>query len=250
MPLERLRPDVIRIHENVVNTYLIAGEDGLTLVDAGIAAHWPLLLQAIEALGRRVEDLHAVILTHAHIDHVGMAERARTEAGAEVQIHEADLDYILEGRTPPQPNPAALLRGWAGIRMFLYFLRHGVVAMPKIGAASAFADGAILPVPGRPRAIHAPGHTPGLAAVHFEDRGILCTGDALVTVDPARGRPGPQLMPAGANTDHAQALASLARLEPLAAELILPGHGLPWRGEPGSAVAAAREAAERGRGRA
>jgi len=242
MPLEHIRPEVIRIHENVVNSYLVAAEDGLTLVDAGIAAHWPLLLRAVGELGRSLDDLRAVVLTHAHVDHVGMAERARTEARAAVRIHEADLAYLLEGRSPPQPNPMALLRGWSGLRMFLYFLRHGVVSMPKIGTASGFADGAILPVPGGPRVIHAPGHTPGSAALLFEDRGVLCTGDALVTVDPARGAPGPQLMPAGANTDHAQAIASLDRFESVDAEVVLPGHGSPWRGEVRDAVAAPRKA--------
>lgn len=241
MPLEHIRLDVIRIHESVVNSYLVADDDGLTLVDAGIAAHWPLLLQALAALGRGLDELRAVVLTHAHVDHVGMAERARTQAPAEIRIHSADLDYLLAGQNPPQPNPLALLKGWTGLRMFLYFLRHGVLGMPKIGTASAFDDGEVLPVPGRPRAVHVPGHTPGSAALLFEDRGVLCTGDALVTVNPASGAAGPQLMPSGANTDDGMAKASLGRLEPLRADVVLPGHGAPWRGSPRDAVGAALE---------
>lgn len=242
MPLERLGSDVIRIHENVVNSYLVATDDGMTLVDAGIAAHWGLLVGAIHALGRDLRDLRAVLLTHAHVDHVGMADRARREAHAVVRIHEADLDFLRTGRTPPQPNPMALLAGWSGIRMFLYFLRHGVTSLPKIVDASAFGDGETVDVPGQPRAIHVPGHTPGSAALHFADRGLLCTGDALVTVDPASGTEGPRLMPAGANTDHDQALASLACLEAVPADTILPGHGRPWSGSPARAVELARAA--------
>ena len=103
-------------------------------------------------------------------------------------------------------------------------------------------DGAVLDVPGRPRAVATPGHTPGHCAIHFEQHGALFAGDALCTWNPLTGRIGAQLMPSAFNVDNAQALESLARLEGLDAQVTLPGHGEPWRERPAAAVSAARAA--------
>ena len=96
-----------------------------------------------------------------------------------------------------------------------------------IREVSTFADGQAIDVPGRPRAVHVPGHTPGMAALFLEWRRVLFTGDALVTRNPLTGRRGPQVMPRALNRDSRQAIQSLARLEELPADVVLPGHGEP-----------------------
>jgi glyoxylase-like metal-dependent hydrolase (beta-lactamase superfamily II) len=93
---------------------------------------------------------------------------------------------------------------------------------------SVFADGETLEVPGRPRAVHAPGHTPGCAALLLEGRRVLLTGDVLATRNPLTGRVGPQIMPSGLNRDTPQALRSLDLLDGVPADVLLPGHGEPW----------------------
>ena len=70
----------------------------------------------------------------------------------------------------------------------------------------------------------------GSAALLFEDRGVLVTGDVLATENGLTGRIGPQIMPDGLNEDGAQALASLDALLGIDADLLLPGHGDPWTG--------------------
>lgn len=94
----------------------------------------------------------------------------------------------------------------------------------------------------RPRAVFVPGHTEGHTAFHLGDRGILFSGDELITKDPLSRRRGPQLAPSSLNDDHDLARASLTALEGLDASLVLPGHGEPWSGTPAAAVAGAREA--------
>ena len=98
----------------------------------------------------------------------------------------------------------------------------------NLGKVSGFGDGEVLDVPGSPRVVHAPGYTGGSAAILLEDRGILFTGDVLCTHNAYTGRVGPQIMPSGLNADTPQALASLANLTGIKADVLLPGHGEPW----------------------
>jgi glyoxylase-like metal-dependent hydrolase (beta-lactamase superfamily II) len=90
--------------------------------------------------------------------------------------------------------------------------------------------------------VHTPGHTPGHCAINFEGHGALFVGDAMCTRSPISGTVGPRVMPAFTNVDNRLAFESLAALEPQQAEVILPGHGEPWRGSPAQAVEEARRA--------
>lgn len=106
---------------------------------------------------------------------------------------------------------------------------------------STFGDGETVDVPGRPRLIHAPGHTPGCSALLLEARRVLLAGDVVVTRNPLTGRTGPQVMPSAFNRDTPQALRSLDVLDPIPADLVLPGHGEPWTGTPAEAARLARK---------
>src|SRR5690348_12050438 len=62
---------------------------------------------------------------------------------------------------------------------------------------SSFAANDVLDVPGKPRAVHTPGHTPGNAALYFADQDALISGDTVITRNPLTGRAGPQICPPG-----------------------------------------------------
>jgi glyoxylase-like metal-dependent hydrolase (beta-lactamase superfamily II) len=121
-------------------------------------------------------------------------------------------------------------------------LAQGGLRPPKIDDPATFGDGAVLEVPGRPRVVQTPGHTNGHCALQFEGHGTLFAGDALCTWNPLTGRPGPQIMPAALDMSPTRCLESLARIEGIPADLLLPGHGEPWTEGAGAAVARAREA--------
>jgi glyoxylase-like metal-dependent hydrolase (beta-lactamase superfamily II) len=233
---------VHRLGNDLVNFYLIEDEGRLTLVDAGLPRHRGQLESALHSLGRTPADLEAVILTHAHSDHVGFAGRLQRDAGTPVHVHELDADMARTARAQKRERSMLpYLRNRATLQLFATFLREGGLPQ-KVAHPAPFSDGAVLDVPGHPRVVHAPGHSNGCVVFHLADRGVLLAGDVVVTRNPLTGRLGPQIMSGGFNVSSTQALDSLSRLEPLEAGVLLPGHGDPWTGAVGEAVALAREA--------
>jgi glyoxylase-like metal-dependent hydrolase (beta-lactamase superfamily II) len=232
-----------RLTNGVANFYLIEESGKLVLVDAGAPKDWALFTQAALGLGKAVGDLDAVLLTHAHTDHTGFAEHARTTTGATVWVHEHDVEMARTGKVGPRDGKtsAYLLRSAFWRTAFVLGMRGATKIIP-IKEVSGFSDGEVLDVPGSPRVVHAPGHTGGSAAILLEDRGILFTGDVLCTHNAYTGRAGPQIMPSGLNADTQQALASLANLTGIKADVLLPGHGEPWTEGVGEAIRQARAA--------
>lgn len=231
---------VHRFGANGVNFYMVVGDGGLTVVDAGFPGHWPLFTTWLHRNGWAVREITAVLLTHNHADHLGFADRAQAK-GATVTIHRDDLDGVQHSGPPSVPErfarnawrPGVLVRtaGW---------VRRGVTRTPTLADVRSCEDGERLDVPGNPRVIHVPGHTPGSAAYVFDEYDVICTGDALVTRDVVSGQPGIGISPEGLNADDEQALRSLARLEGLDVSVLAPGHGEPYHHGVASALQAAR----------
>lgn len=234
---------VHRLNDGIVDFYLVEEGGRLTLVDAGGTRHWDLFLKTLGSIGRRLEDLEAIVLTHAHSDHTGFAERARTEADADVHVHTADAAAARSGETAKsEAGYGRYLLKLEAYRTLFTLGRAGALKIVPIEVVSSFEDGHTIDVPGRPRAVHLPGHTEGSCAILLEDRRALATGDCLVTRNPFTGRVGPQIMPAGLNQDSARALRSLDALVGLPADTVLPGHGDPWTGMMSDAVRLAKHA--------
>lgn len=233
---------VHRLSQGVTNFYLIEQSGKFTLIDAGTPGDWNFFCRSITSLAQ-LADLDAVLLTHAHPDHTGIAEKARTDAGAQVWIHSADAEAARTGKTGKNDGSIAsyLLRA-EFYRTLFSLARRGATKMIPVKEVSAFADGETIDVPGRPRAGHAPGHTPGSAVLLLEQRRVLLTGDVIATRNPLTGRAGPQIMPSGLNQDTAEALRSLDLLRGMNADVLLPGHGDPWTQGAAEAVSQAKAA--------
>jgi glyoxylase-like metal-dependent hydrolase (beta-lactamase superfamily II) len=237
----QIAPSIHRIgSDSRVNSYLVEESGEVTIIDAGMAGFYDTIDQELTAMGRTPADVRALLLTHGHSDHIGFAERLRRERSVPVSVHEADA-ALARGEVP---NPAKGARPFRFLPLlgFLWFgLRHGGLRTHNLTTVSTFGDGATLDVPGSPRVILVPGHTPGSAVLHVPERDTLFVGDALATYAVTTGVRGPQVAPFTA--DRAQAVDSLGRLESVAAGLVLPGHGDPWRGGVAEAIRLVRASA-------
>src|SRR2546423_14428437 len=103
---------VHRLGTELVNYYLVEDAGRCTVVDAGLSGYYDDFVESLRVLGKGVDAVDAVVLTHAHVDHVGIAERVRTEAGAAVHAHQDDAAMARtakarqrDGRKPPHPVP-------------------------------------------------------------------------------------------------------------------------------------------------
>jgi glyoxylase-like metal-dependent hydrolase (beta-lactamase superfamily II) len=235
-------PGTHRLGNELINFYLVEGDGGLTLVDAGLPGFRGQLESVLRERSRALGDLSAVVLTHAHLDHVGVAEAVRS-AGVPVYVHEADAEMARTAKSPKRERGfIPYFRHPAPWKLLGVAVRAGGVKPTKIAEVSTFSGDTALEVPGRPQAIQTPGHSDGHVVFHLPDRGALLVGDALCTYNPLTGRRGPQLMPGGFSISSPQAMDSLSRIETLEASALLPGHGEPWTDGVAAAVARAREA--------
>jgi glyoxylase-like metal-dependent hydrolase (beta-lactamase superfamily II) len=235
----KIAPGIHRIGDNsMINAYLIEQAGEVTIIDAGVSGFYKDIDRELAAMGRTPADVRALVLTHGHTDHIGFAERLRRERGVPVSVHEADA-ALARGEVP---NPS---KGFGPVKLgpllgFLWFSAlHGGLRTPKLQQVTTFGDGATLDVPGSPRVILTPGHTPGSAALHVASLGTLFVGDAFATYAVTTGTRGPQVAPFTA--DAGQAVESLARLDAISADRALPGHGDPWTGDIQEAIRQIRQ---------
>jgi glyoxylase-like metal-dependent hydrolase (beta-lactamase superfamily II) len=232
-----------RIEDSFTNWYLVEGDGGLTVVDTGVPTSWRSFRDALGRLGRRTDDVAAVVLTHGHIDHLGFAEKARRELGVPVYVHENDVPLTRHPWRYDHERP----RSWyfatqlKALPIVAALVRNRAWLAPPVKEVVRYENGA-LPVPGAPRVVFCPGHTLGHCALHLADRDVVIAGDALVTLDPYTARRGPCIVAGAATVDSERSLGSLDALAATAAGTVLVGHGDPWTDGAEDAVARARAA--------
>lgn len=223
---------VYRFGTRRINWYVVAENDSLTVVDAGLPSHRDLLVDGVEALGYTVADIEAVLITHGDLDHLGFAEWLRRTADAPVWIHPADVQRAntVSRSLPPLDFVTQLWRPPV-LAYFIEVVRSGVSAVPQLTAFETFEDGDVLDVPGQPTVVHVPGHTAGSCAFYLPDREVLFCGDALMTYNVRTGHhTEPAVLPP-IHHDAETARSSIRKLDFCGEVVLLSGHGEPWRGD-------------------
>lgn len=235
MRIEQVTDGVHVVTGTNVNWTLVTDGDAVTVVDAGYPNDGATLLASLEAIGRSPQDVQAVLLTHAHLDHMGGIPTLL--ARHEVPVHTGSVETAHAHRDHlEQITPLQMLRQCthrAGVVWVAQTLRavlpHASMSVPST-VAVPFDEP--LDLPGRPVPVSTPGHTSGHTAYLLPDHGVVLTGDALVTDHPLlSGPPRPQLLPSVFSEDEDEMVESLRTIGRLGADVVVPGHGPVTRGD-------------------
>jgi glyoxylase-like metal-dependent hydrolase (beta-lactamase superfamily II) len=237
-PVEQVRPGLwsipVPLPDNPLRYVLVYGlelPDGIALVDAGwdTPEAWEALCGGLRTAGYDIADVRAVLVTHLHPDHYGLAGRVRETSGAWVALHPADAALLRERYRDFDGLIEAIRRQMAvhGVpeedagpladasRRILPLVRH---ADPEL----LLEDGEQVPLPGwNLRTVWTPGHSPGHVTYSIPSEGVILSGDVLF-----QGSIGRTDLPGG---DHQRLLQSIGELlDALPDETaVLPGHMAP-----------------------
>ncbi len=228
MALEEIFPFIYGLRILYVNAFLLADDEGITLIDSGLANRKETFLRALSEIGRSPEELKHIALTHYHTDHTGNLAGLVEASAADVWIHQLDAS-VVRGETPlPGANPNSIVSKmlWPLVgRISMY----NTLATTRVD--HEVADRQELPIAGGMKAVHTPGHTSGHTCYLVErGGGILFVGDAAGNVF---GRLGPPLPMS--TDDMAEAKRSMAKLAELEFDVACFGHGSVRKGKANAA---------------
>src|SRR3979490_3162368 len=178
-PVEQVADGIYRLGTDWVGWYLYGVDGAVTVVDCGFSGYFEQLPAALSELGRSLEAVAAVVLTHYHSDHVGSAERIRTESGATVFAPAGAAAGVRGGRVPVAGGLASSLWRPTMMRYMAHAVRNGGAKVTPVREVRTYGDGDLLEVPGGLRAVHTPGHTGGHCSLLADGAGVLFAGDAL-----------------------------------------------------------------------
>jgi glyoxylase-like metal-dependent hydrolase (beta-lactamase superfamily II) len=239
-PVEKVRPGVWSVPTpfpdsplRYVLAYLVETPRGPALVDTGWPSDdaWDGLVAGVRETGHEVSDIVAVLVTHFHADHFGLADRVREASGAWIGMHEADARAV--GRYSTVGDFAVADRAWLARRGVSAGEIEGMLPSAHVHSRRRahpdvmIEDGARPLGDGTPlRAIWTPGHTPGHLCFADERYNVLLTGDHVLP------RISPNISPSPGNTDDIlgtflRSLTELAGSEP---DEVLPAHEYRFSG--------------------
>lgn len=214
----------------LVNWTLVTDESGVMMIDAGYPGNRDDVLTSLRELGFGPADVRAILLTHAHIDHLGSAIWFAETHGTQVFCHADEVGHARREYLQQASAVDLVTHLWQPrwIKWSVEIVGKGALSRNGIPTVSAFSEVVAEDLPGHPIAIPTPGHTGGHCSYIVD--GVLISGDALVTGHPLVTDSGPQLLPEPFSHSHQDGLRSLAALSLVETDVLIPGHGALWIG--------------------
>lgn len=246
-----MAPTLVQVTDTVylaqgeaVNWTLVVDGTGVMMIDAGYPGDRDDVLASLRRLGYDAGDVRAILLTHAHVDHLGSAIWFAREHGTPVYCHADEVGHAKREHLEQVSVFAVALRIWRPRWAVwgLHVVRNGGLIRDGVASAQPLTAEAAAGLPGHPAAVFSPGHTSGHCSYVVD--GVLASGDALITGHPLLRHRGPQLLPAVFSHSQEDCLRSLNTLALLDTEVLLPGHGDVWRGPIREATEAALKRAQ------
>jgi glyoxylase-like metal-dependent hydrolase (beta-lactamase superfamily II) len=215
--MREVAPGLYEVALGYVNAFIVAEEEGLTVIDTGRADSVAKIVEAIGEVGRQPADVGHILVTHAHFDHAGgLAELKRLTGGTAV-MHPADAILVGSGRAL-RPAFGRVAPGMLNKLFARLFLKNPVATVELTLIEVQVLDGTTVPAAGGMTAVHVPGHSLGqLAFLWPKHGGVLFAADAAMNMLGLRLMPG--------HEDVAVSQESVHKLAGLEFEIACFGHG-------------------------
>jgi glyoxylase-like metal-dependent hydrolase (beta-lactamase superfamily II) len=239
--IEDLGSGVFLVNGRDVNWILVRSGSDLTVIDTGYPGYAASFEASVQAIGATLGDIRAVLLTHAHVDHMGGINHLHETYDIPVYLDGVEVAHAHRERLE-QAGPVDVAKNaWRpGVLSWASRVaRAGAMIDKPIRHASAFPVSGSLDLPGRPIPVATHGHTSGHSAYLLPAAGVIVTGDALVTAHAVTRKRGPHVLPGFFN--HGDVVAGLENLVDQPADRLAPGHGPALHIPIANAVARARE---------
>ena len=201
----------------IANSYLVAGPDGLTIIDAGLPHSEKRILEYIASLSRSAQDIKHILITHADLDHYGCLAALQKASGACTYASRLEAASMAKGQSS-RPVYRSIDTAF---KRFMFALMSWMMKATPIQVDEILTEGQVLPVLGGLQVVETPGHSPGHLSYFAPSAGILFCGDSMRS-DGKRG-----FRASRSRNDWDQALAgvSVRKQAGLGANIVCPGHG-------------------------
>ncbi len=222
--MKALAKGIYQLNLGKANVFVLEGKDGLALVDTAVVGVKEKLEKALHQNGFALKDIKHILVTHAHVDHVGGLKEIQTATSASVWVHRLDAPFVRRGEPTPYPDTSELELFDRGMgRLIASFVGDEQPAAP---VHHEVEEGDVLnEIREGLRVVHLPGHSPGQVGFWLPEERILLGGDVMMHLLPWLH------LPLGAYTpDMAEAKRSIVKAAALKPRSVGVGHGAPLIG--------------------